>query len=567
MKQIIKIVCIVTAVLLAAGCADLDETLRTGITAETYYSTAVGFEDLAEAQYYYISTKYADWNNIWDHGTDIFEYGSGGRLYLNNYDSELNASATSRNWYPIWVSYYKGINLANSVIGRADEVQDMSQARKTTLVAEAHFLRALYYHHLVQTHGDVPLRTEETFGVQTEAYRTPASEIWEVVIEDLEFAAANLPVVQSEVGRATAGAAKHLLARVNLYIKDYQEAAKWAVEVINSGDYELIDSYYTLWDPYQPHSGKGYNKETIFGLLITPTSTVNPVTGSDERDDKARRFAARTRSLPGLQATFYIGNEVSRHRPTKFHVHEIFNWDPARTDVPNQWNDERWTTNFKLVWYYNDPSSIPAGRSIGDTAVFFPTEKKFDEMSDAEAEAYTGGRYTMYRTKDWATELWPSMALKFRFMGDDSPEMSGAAIWGVADELYHWRTEPIFRLGETYLIAAEAYMMMGGAANLQTAANYFNAIRKRAEAPGQTMPLIDPADLNIDEILNERARELAGEYTTWYDLQRTGKLVERVRLYNNPISAGNIQEYHTLRPIPQQEIDRATNTMTQNPGY
>ena len=58
-----------------------------------------------------------------------------------------------------------------------------------------------------------------------------------------------------------------------------------------------------------------------------------------------------------------------------------------------------------------------------------------------------------------------------------------------------------------------------------------------------------------------------GHITTWYDLQRTGKLVERVRLYNNPISAGNIQEYHTLRPIPQQEIDRATNTMTQNPGY
>lgn len=565
MKQVIYIY-FIGIVILLAGCEDLDETLRTGITAETYFSTEAGFEDLGESMYYSISTKYADWNNIWDHGTDIFEYGSGGRRYLNDYTSELGPSATNRNWYPIWVSYYRGINLANSVIGRANEVEGLSEARKTTLVAEARFLRALYYHHLVQTHGDVPLNLKETVGVKTEAYRAPASEVWEVVVEDLEFAAANLPEIQGEVGRATAGAAKHLLARVNLYTKNYSEAAKWAVEVINSGQYELIDSYYTLWDPYEPHSGKGYNKETIFGLLITPTSTINPVTGRDERDQKARRFAARTRSLPGLQATYFIGNEVSRHRPTPFFVHEVFNNDPARTDVPNQWNDERWTTCFKLVWYYNDPSSLPEGASIGDTAVFFPTEKRFDEMTDAEAEAYTGGRYRMIRTKDWGTELWPSMALKFRMRGDDSPEMSLSAL-SASDDEYYWRTEPIFRLGETYLIAAEAYMMMGSADNLQTAAMYFNAIRKRAEAPGATMPLITLEQLNIDEILNERHRELAGEGLTWYDLQRTGKLVERVKKYNNSIAAGNIQEYHNLRPIPQQEIDRATNTMTQNPGY
>jgi len=564
MKQIAKLIIIITAVFLA-GCADLDETLRSGVTAETYYATPEGFEDLAESMYYPITTKYADWNNIWDHGTDIFEYGSGAREWLNTYGMELNSSATSRNWYPMWVSFYKGINLANSVIGRAADVEGMSEARKTTLVAEARFMRAFYYDHLAETHGDIPLRLEETFGVQTEATRAPVAEVWAAVIEDLEFAAANLPVTQSQVGRATSGAAKHLLAWVNLYIKDYAEAAKWAVEVINSGDYQLIDSYYTLWDPYQSHSGKGYNAETIFGMMITPTSTVNPVTGSDERDQKSRRFAARTRSLPGLQATYYIGNEVSRHRPTPFLVHEIFNYDPTRTDVPNQWNDSRWTTNFKLVWYYNNPKTLPAGAAIGDTAVFFPTEKRFDDMTDAEAAAFHGGRYLMYRTKEWGTELWPSMALKFRQKGNDSPEQSLSAISD--DTEWRWRTEPIMRLGETYLIAAEAYMMMGGAANLTTAANYFNVIRTRAQAPGQTMPLITPAQLNIDEILNERHRELAGEYHTWYDLQRTGKLVERVKLHNNAIAAGNIQDYHTLRPIPQSEIDRCTNTMTQNPGY
>ncbi len=561
MKHIVKIVIIVTAVFLA-GCADLDETLRTGITAKSYYSTAVGMEDLAKAMYGPVQIKYGWYCNVWDHGTDIFEYGSGAREYLNNYDGGLNPSATSRNWYPIWVSFYEGINLANSVIGRVNDVEDLSDARKKTLMAEARFMRAFYYDHLVETHGGVHLTLEETFGVETEAYRTPEEEIWPVIIEDLEYAAANLPAV-NDVPRATSGAAKHLLARVNLIIKDYPEAAKWAVEVINSGDYELIDSYYTLWDPYQPHSGKGYNEETIFGLLITPNS------GSLEkrRDRRARRFAARVRSLPGLQATFYVGNEVSRHRPTKFLVHEIFHRDPARTDVPNQWNDMRWATNFKIVWNYNNPKTLPAGRTLGDTAVFFPTEKKFDEMSDAEAAAFHGGRYRMYRTKEWGVELWPSMAIKFRHMGDDSPEMAMAVIGEYGHPTWDWRTEVIYRLGDTYLMAAEAYMMMGGAANLQTAANYFNTIRKRAEAPGQTMPLIDPADLNIDEILNERHRELAGEGFTWYDLKRTGKLLERVKLHNNAIAAGNIQEFHLLRPIPQAQIDRCTNEYPQNPGY
>jgi len=560
MKHIIKMLIIVTAFSLA-GCADLDETLRTGITAKTYFSTAEGFEDLAKSMYGPLQVKYGWYCNVWDHGTDIFEYGSGAREYLNTYDGGLNPSATSRNWYSIWVEYYKGINLANSVIGRADNVDDLSDARKKTLVAEARFMRALFYHHLVQTHGGVHLTLEETFGVETEANRTPENEIWQAVIEDLEIAAADLPVV-NDVPRATSGAAKHLLARVNLIIKDYPEAAKWAVEVINSGDYELIDSYYTLWDPYESHSGKGYNKETIFGLLITP----NAGTLEDHRDVKARRYAARVRSLPGMQATFCYGNEVSRHRPTPFYVHEVFNYDPTRTDVPNQWNDERFSATFKTAWYYNNPKTLPAGRTIGDTAVFFPTEKRFDDMSDAEAAAFHGGRFRMYRTKEWGTELWPSITQKFRMMGDETPDMSLALI-PYGDPTWFWRTEPIFRLGETYLIAAEAYMYMGGAANLQIAANYFNEIRKRAEAPGQTMPLITPAQLNIDEILNERHRELAGEYLTWYDLKRTGKLIERVKLYNNATAAANIKDFHLLRPIPQAQIDRCTNEYPQNPGY
>ena len=77
---------------------------------------------------------------------------------------------------------------------------------------------------------------------------------------------------------------------------------------------------------------------------------------------------------------------------------------------------------------------------------------------------------------------------------------------------------------------------------------------------------ITPAQLDIDFILDERARELLGEGTRWLDLTRTGKLIERVKKYN-PVSAVNIQPFHVLRPIPQEQIDRTSGEFRQNDGY
>lgn len=77
---------------------------------------------------------------------------------------------------------------------------------------------------------------------------------------------------------------------------------------------------------------------------------------------------------------------------------------------------------------------------------------------------------------------------------------------------------------------------------------------------------ITAAEVNIDFILDERARELVGEGHRWFDLVRTNKLIDRVKAHNLD-AMNNIQSYHVLRPIPLDQIDRTEGGYSQNPGY
>ncbi|MEB8344760.1 RagB/SusD family nutrient uptake outer membrane protein [Flavobacteriaceae bacterium KMM 6898] len=163
----------------------------------------------------------------------------------------------------IWSWMFAGVNRANYILEFKDKTEF---AGKEQVLAEATFLRAYYYFELVKWFGDVPLSVDKRllFGDQDIAERTPKSEVYAQIELDLIFAAANLPAVQSETGRATKGAAQALLGKVYLYQNKFTEAASVLEEVITSGPYDLVTDYNSIFE-----QGGENNIESVFEVQYT----------------------------------------------------------------------------------------------------------------------------------------------------------------------------------------------------------------------------------------------------------------------------------------------------------
>ena len=161
-----------------------------------------------------------------------------------------------------WSDGYRGIYRCNTVIGRIEGIT-MDATLKSRVIGEAKFLRALMYFNLVRYFGDVPLiLTEITDPLQGYNYgRTPATDVYTQIVKDLTDAETVLPVsyTGTDIGRATAGAAKSLLGKVYLTQKNYASAAAKLKEVIAPGTYSLLPSYANLFTPANKNS-----RESIF---------------------------------------------------------------------------------------------------------------------------------------------------------------------------------------------------------------------------------------------------------------------------------------------------------------
>lgn len=541
-----------------SACLDLDERVVSGVTAD-YYETADGLRDAVKATYNGLYSHYAQERHfaMQEYGIDIWAMGAdGSHKQWNLYDARLNATTAYAN--DQWNASYQAINAANAVVTRAAALEGgMDDAEKNRLVAEARFLRALYYFHLVRHYGDVHLTLEETQGVVTEARRTPEAEIYtQAIIPDLEVAINTLPVEPTEYGRATKGAAQHLLALVYLTRQNPGDAAQaeaLARAVINSGQYSLQPSYQVLWDINNIE-----NSEMIF----TMQSSGDPLTwGSGNRWHLYWNMVYD--GEPGMTRTLEYGRPWRRVRPSAFFMDSLFIREA----------DSRYLDSYRFVWLSNFEETQPAGMAIGDTAIYLIPVK----TSELDRDTYCNKNYVIFTEPD---NFWNP---RTRPLGDACPALKGEyntsyfpvplkhddPLRPAVNTEEGRRDFPIYRLADTYLMLAEAIIRQGG--DLNEAAEMVNVVRRRAARPGMEAAMeVTAADMTLDFILDERARELYAEGHRWFDLKRFGKLVEMVQRRNHE-AKDNIQEHHLLRPIPQSQIDRTRNEdgspFGQNPGY
>lgn len=546
MKTVTKIIVFYLSLFLLSSCENiLKEKPLSLTTADFYYSTPAGIEDGLKAAYKNFRDFYGQERGftMTDVGTDIWTAGSGTysqHPHFNDYN--INFPSTDNFLSEVWNSFYVGVNQCNAVIGRTPDVEGIDDQTKNRVMGEARFLRALYYFHLVQQWGDVHFTLEETVGVETEANRTPAQTIYdEGIVPDLEFAVNNLPESTTDYGRVTKPAAQALLAKVNLTLGNWVQAEELATNVINNYNFKLVETISDLWNIHNE-----VNDEIIWAIQYTS----DPLTNG-QGNAAHMYFHASYNRCPAIARSIEYGLNWSRYQPTNYLI-KLFDKE----------NDARWTDGWRVVWLANTKAKINGKTvNIGDTAMVIVTYPVDNAIQSSVPywlvdfnDNWVGNPPTVLEIGALERRLYPTL------LKHEDPLRPSANYSQGSRDIF------VIRLAEMYLIAAEAAWRQNRS---DDAADFINIIRTRAAVEGKESEMqVDASDINLDFILDEIARELCGEMNRFYDLKRTGKLIERIKLYNLDATA-NIKEMHKVRPIPQTQIDRVTNpdVFFQNPGY
>ncbi|OIN59004.1 RagB/SusD family nutrient uptake outer membrane protein [Arsenicibacter rosenii] len=555
----LKIFGLATLLLASQSCKDvLKEEVVSGI-GNDYINTTKGFNDALNAAYstlrYYYGTQQG--LTMTEYGTDIYATGAdGGYKGFHFYDGQLNPTVD----YLIntWDELYRGINTCNAIIGRAPNVAGVADATKKIRVAEAKFLRAHYYYLLLMQWGGVDLRLTETLVPTKDTKRASEAEMYAAIIKDLNEAITDLEAKaqSTDYGRATKPAAETLLAKVYLAkaystskaSDDFSKAAALCKSVTTNYGYKLLDDFASVFD-----ENNQLNSEVVFAVQYTsdPLTNLTNNTGSVNGGNNLHLFFGMQYDVqPGMKRDVFYGRPFKRLRPTAYLLNTVF---------ADRVNDSRYKKTFRDTWLSNNPGSYNSAAfddsktrvtfAAGDTAIFIPGV----EWTKAQRAAK---KYQVLVPSQYNEALFPTLT---KFFDTKRPDLTYEA--GSRDYF-------VFRLADVYLMLAEASVGAGATADAVTA---INAVRYRAGWPGKKDNML-VTTATLDLIMEERARELAGEQSRWIDLKRWGKLVERVKLYN-PQAAVNIKDFHVLRPIPQTQIDRSAkgsdgkSVFAQNTGY
>lgn len=612
------------AATLSFTSCDLDEYNPSGETADEVFATPQGMEALVNQMYYNFRWKYygredpclymegaADiWQNIANTASK-YQYG----MQLTR---AVDLQGDRGQIANVWNRVYDNINDANAIINRIDKVVGLNDNAKNSFAGEAHFMRSYCYWWLVEFFGDIEMRTEETSAPTFAAKRTDRKEIYDkVIIPDAQEAAKLLPIKEynGNVGRSTKKAAMALLARVLLtraqyeaagsdaQKKFYSQALAAAEDLMKSKEnlgIRIYDKYNDIW--------KTKNNKNNTEFLWVTTFSSNQTLDADSKPNRLYRYFA-----PALVGNAGIANnknaweypsEGTLLMPTYYFMKLWEDWD-ARYDAifqeefpENKTNGYTWTA--AMAKQYKAPDCAMKKVEEGET-VFLFTHKSLtdaqeaeyaekgiatvdiDKLYDTEHVTPQGGARVRNHiaeygdvdpnTTDKIAGSFPRFQ-KYRIYDKDEAD-GGVKLLADPTGQFGYADVPVMRYAEIPLIAAECYIALG---NPDKAADVINKeirtarVVKAGHSPEEAK--VSASQMNIEWIMEERARELCGEWLRWFDMKRIygpqGKFASTITGRNPSMRHDEcLQEYHTLWPIPNTFLDKLTNAAEfgQNPGY
>lgn len=347
-----------------SSCSDfLEQNPQTDLSENDFYKTA---DDILSAvNGVYSSLQEGDIYGNWY----VF-----GEIPSDNTRNQLSGSVTTQNEFDqfyidtqnsmianFWKAAYKVINRTNTVLGRIDGIEINTELANRYKL-ECKFIRALMYFNLVRVYGDVPLVLKEiSISESYDILREPKENVYNQIIADLKEAQ-DLPVSYStaEDGRATQGAAKALLANVYMTLHKYAEAETILAEIINSGQYSLlentpgslnIDGYKNVFSPVNHNSEEG-----IFEIQFLKG-------GYGEGSNYANNFAPENSGTNVVAVGGTGGNNIP-----EMDIYNAYEEGDLRRDFSmslgyydnrknNEWVESRYVCKFMDVPYQNNDAS------------------------------------------------------------------------------------------------------------------------------------------------------------------------------------------------------------------
>ncbi|MCM1451442.1 MAG: RagB/SusD family nutrient uptake outer membrane protein [Clostridium sp.] len=571
---------IIALVLASAGLVScnedsfLKETPMDFMSSDNSFLTQSDFDMSVNDLYYQTRIEFYgyDENRPFDYiyGTDLVYDGEPGGSERHGATASAYAvdGAIARHH---WDALYKMISTANVIKDRVAN-RPFDQEAIDEYTAKALFFRGLSYRTLAYLYGGVPLELDEVTAPKTDYVRSTREETLRQAASDLEFAAAHLKDIDKvRDGEINKQAANHFLSEVYLALGEYQKAVDAASATISysavalmtnrfgsSASHEPGDVFYDLYRSNNQNRKSG-NTE---GLWVIQYETDLPGGGSSSVTAKTLGNYCWERQITPMVRDVNIGGV----RPfTLWPCSDLtggrgIGWGVSTIYYSNKiWEDDfdgdmrNANHNFVRKFPVHNQAFID---KFGISEI---------DVENPPAGLIVGPGNTTSIPARWLY-AYPS---KVTTPGEHPDVLYTNKATGAlnASAGATYTDQYMARLAETYLLRAEAYLMLNQSAK---AAEDVNAVRSRAHAKPATAE-----QMSLDYILDERARELGVEERRGLTLRRTGTLYDRVMKYNafyaDPQKNGDgigWQKKYDLLPIPLSVIEANTDAViTQNPDY